>query len=73
MSGIEQPIQPEHAVAHAAQESAEATADAIDTAARLNDDPKVADALDEAAIGAQQTASRVSWLRGFLDRFRPKL
>jgi hypothetical protein len=56
-------------IAQAAQASAEDTVEAIDQAAALNDDPKVARALDTASLRADKTASRVSWLRGFMDRF----
>ena len=59
--------QPEIMVADAAHASSEATVDAIEEAARLNDDPAVADALDEAVLKATTTSSRLDWLR---DRVR---
>jgi hypothetical protein len=60
----------EQVVAQAAEAAAEATANAIDDAAELNDDPAVAEALDRASAEAQRATHRVSWLRRFLDRFR---
>ena len=44
------------------------TAAAIDRAAEKNEDPEVADVLDEAALAAQQTVGRVGWVRRTLDR-----
>lgn len=52
----------------AAYASAERTIDAIDAAAAKNDDPEVARILDEAAVSADTTASRVSWLRQLIRR-----
>ena len=54
--------------ADAASASAERTIEAIDDAAAKNDDPEVARILDEAALSADTTASRVSWLRHVLRR-----
>jgi hypothetical protein len=55
-------------VAQAAQASADDTAAAIDEAASINEDPAVARALDDAAMQADKTSSRVGWLRGFVSR-----
>jgi len=56
-------------IAQAAQAAADETVDAIDTAAKLNDDPEVGRALEDAALKADKTTSRVSWLRNFVNRF----
>jgi len=56
-------------IADAAQAAAVETAEAIDAAAEINDDPAVARALDEAALKADKTSGRVSWLRSFIGRF----
>jgi hypothetical protein len=55
-------------IAQAAQASADDTVAAIDAAAELNEDPQVAEALNDAALQADKTSSRVSWLRGFISR-----
>ena len=55
-------------VAGAAEASSERTAAAIDEAANKNDDPEVAEALDDAAVAAQTTVGRVGWLRKKLTR-----
>jgi hypothetical protein len=55
-------------VAGAAETSSVETAAAIDRAAEKNDDPEVAEVLDEASIAAQQTVGRVGWLRSAVDR-----
>jgi hypothetical protein len=55
-------------VAAAAEAAAEETVAAIDAAAQANDDPKVARALDDAALKAEKTSSRVGWLRRFIHR-----
>ncbi len=55
-------------IAQAAQTSAEETADAIDVAAEVNEDPQVADALAVAALHADKTVSRVGWIRSFVTR-----
>jgi hypothetical protein len=49
--------------AHAAAEN---TVDAIEAAATKNEDPVVAEILDEAALAADTTSSRVGWLRSAL-------
>lgn len=54
--------------ADAAHAAAEATAAAIDEAAEINDDPAVAEVLTNAAVKADQTSSRVGWLRRLLHR-----
>ncbi len=53
------------AAAHAATVE---TAEAIEEAARVNDDPVVAEALDDAAVKADQASSRTGWLRRLLHR-----
>ena len=55
-------------VATAAEASSAETAAAIDRAAAINEDPEVAEVLDQAALAADQTVSRVGWLRSFLRR-----
>jgi hypothetical protein len=55
-------------VARAAEASSEETAAALDRAAEKNEDPEVAEVLDEAAIAAEQTVGRVGWLRSVLNR-----
>lgn len=55
-------------VADAAAASSIETTEAIDRAAAKNDDPEVEKALDEAAVAAELTASRVGWLRGMVQR-----
>jgi len=62
---------PEHTVAEAATAAAEETAEAIDFAAQENRDPVVAKALDDAALKADKTVSRVGWLRSLLRRLLP--
>ena len=56
-------------IAHAAQAAADETVDAIDAAAEINQDPEVGRALEDAALKADKTTSRVGWLRGFIERF----
>jgi len=62
---------PEHVVADAAGAAAEETAEAIDAAAHENRDPVVAKALDDAAMKADKTVSRVGWLRALVRRLVP--
>jgi hypothetical protein len=62
---------PEHVVADAAGAAAEETAEAIDAAAEKNRDPVVARALDDAAMKADKTDSRVGWLRALVRRLVP--
>jgi hypothetical protein len=59
---------PAQLIAGAAAASSAETADAIDRAADKNEDPEVAAILDDAALNADKTASRVSWLRRIVDR-----
>ncbi|HEX5950729.1 MAG TPA: hypothetical protein VFZ96_06985 [Actinomycetota bacterium] len=54
--------------ADAAIAATEQTAEAIARAAERNDDPSVAEALDEAATHADTAAARVGWLRGLIRR-----
>jgi len=56
-------------VADAAAASADESAAAIERAAAVNEDPEVGEILDHAAIAADQTVSRVGWLRGLVHRF----
>jgi len=62
---------PEHTVADAASAAAEETVAAIDAAAHENRDPVVAKALDDAALKADKTVSRVGWLRALVRRLFP--
>ena len=62
---------PEHTVAEAAGAAAEETVEAIDAAAQENRDPVVAKALDDAAMKADKTVSRVGWLRALVHRLVP--
>lgn len=55
-------------VAGSAEASSAQAAAAIDQAAEKNEDPEVAEILDDAALAAQQTVSRVGWLRRTVDR-----
>ena len=59
---------PAQLIAGAAAASSAETADAIDRAADKNEDPEVAAILDDAALSADKTVSRVSWLRRIVDR-----
>ena len=58
----------ELAGADAAHAASMETAEAIEEAAKVNDDPDVAEVLDDAAVKAELASSRVGWLRGFLHR-----
>jgi hypothetical protein len=62
---------PEHTVAEAAGAAADETVEAIDAAAQENRDPVVAKALDDAAMKADKTVSRVGWLRALVHRLVP--
>ena len=62
---------PEDTVAEAASAAAEETADAIEAAAAENRDPVVAKALDDAALKADKTVTRVGWLRALIRRLVP--
>ena len=61
----------EQAVADAAAAAADETVEAIETAAQENREPVVGKALDEAALKADKTVSRVGWLRALLRRLLP--
>ena len=54
--------------ADAAHAATVETAEAIEEAAKVNDDPIVAEALDDAAVKADQASSRTGWLRRLLHR-----
>jgi hypothetical protein len=58
-------------VGKAAARAAEETVEAIQSAADQNDDPEVAAQLEDAAISAETTVSRVGWISRFLDRLFP--
>ncbi len=55
-------------IADAAAASAGATADAVERAAEVNQDPEVAAILQDASLKANTTASRVGWLRSWFSR-----
>jgi len=55
-------------VAEAAEAASEQTLDAIERAAERNEDPEVAEILDDAALAADTTLARVGWVRSFLHR-----
>ena len=55
-------------IAGSAEASSVQAAAAIDHAAEKNEDPEVAELLDDAALAAEQTVSRVGWLRRTLNR-----
>lgn len=63
--------QPEHTVADAASAAADETVEAIEAAAQENRDPVVARALDDAALKADKTVTRVGWLRALVRRLWP--
>jgi hypothetical protein len=62
---------PEHTVADAASAAADETVEAIEAAAEENRDPVVAKALDDAALKADKTVTRVGWLRALVRRLIP--
>ena len=62
---------PEPLVADAAHASSVETLKAIDEAADLNNDPAVAEVLDEATLAADVTVGRLAWLRARLRRLWP--
>jgi hypothetical protein len=51
----------------AAAASAE-TVDAIERAEEKNEDPEVAEALEDASIAADTTLTRVGWIQSFVHR-----
>jgi hypothetical protein len=59
---------PEVVGAEAAAAASEEAVEAIDRAAKENDDPVVGEILDEAATKADTAANRVGWLRSLLRR-----
>ena len=61
----------EPAVADAAAAAADETVEAIEAAAQENRDPVVGKALDDAAMKADKTVSRVGWLRALVQRLVP--
>ena len=50
--------------------SSEETVAKIEIATELNEDPAVAEVLEDAAVAADTTATRVGWLRSIVKRFR---
>ena len=54
--------------ADAAHAATVETAEAIEEASNVNDDPAVAEVLEDAAVKADQASTRVGWLRGLLHR-----
>jgi hypothetical protein len=54
--------------ADGAVDASERTLDAIERATEENDDPTVAQALEEAATHADTAATRVGWLRNTIRR-----
>jgi hypothetical protein len=74
MDGYHRPVSEqvsEHTVADAASAAADETVEAIDAAAQENRDPVVAKALDDAALKADKTVTRVGWLRALVRRLVP--
>lgn len=59
---------PAQLIAGAAAASSTETAKAIDRAADKNEDPEVGAILEDAALSADKTVSRVGWLRRTVDR-----
>jgi hypothetical protein len=62
------PPDPELLGADAAKAAADQTLEAIEQAAAENEDPAVAEKLDEAAAKADTASGRVGWLRALLRR-----
>ena len=50
--------------------SSEETVAKIEMASGMNQDPGVAEVLEDAAVSADATATRVGWLRSLVRRFR---
>jgi hypothetical protein len=50
--------------------SSEETVTKIEIATEMNEDPAVAEVLEDAAEAADTTATRVGWLRSLVKRFR---
>jgi hypothetical protein len=55
-------------VADGAAAASAQTADALKRAEEKNEDPAVAEALEDASIAADTTLTRVGWVRTFLHR-----
>jgi hypothetical protein len=55
-------------VADGAAAASAQTLDAIERAAEMNEDPAVAEVLEDASIAADTTLTRVGWVRTFLHR-----
>lgn len=63
-------VSTEIAGADAAHAASVETVEAIEEAAKVNDDPAVAEALDDAAVKADMASTRSGWLRRLLHRRR---
>lgn len=61
----------EDVVTDAAYASSVETAEALEEAILANDDPVVAEALEEATVGADKTVTRLHWLRRRRHSRRP--
>ena len=57
--------------AEASLTSSEETAAKVELAVELNEDPAVAEVLEDAAIAADITVARVGWLRSHVKRLWP--
>lgn len=57
--------------AEASLRSSEETAAKVDRAEEMNEDPAVAEVLEDAAVAADTTVARVGWLRSHLKRIWP--
>jgi hypothetical protein len=57
--------------AEASLRSSEETAAKVELASELNEDPAVAQVLEDAAVAADTTVARVGWLRSYLKRLWP--
>jgi hypothetical protein len=55
-------------VSEAAEHASMRTSKAIEEAIEINDDPRVAEVLDEASDQAEATVRRVSWVRQWIKR-----
>ena len=58
--------------AEASLTSSEETVAKVEEAVEMNEDPAVAEVLEDAAIAADATAARVGWLRSHLKRLWPE-
>jgi hypothetical protein len=59
---------PALAVSKAAEHASTRTANAIEEAIEINDDPRVAKVLDDASDQAEATVRRVGWVRHWIER-----